>query len=285
MVEQKLTNSIYKQIMKLKNSINTKDKKITFSEGKNILISCIEKKIRIIYLVINIKEKHKYLDILENIDNSIVYYADEEILTRLSTTKTAYSCLTVFEIPEIISYINEHDLKKIDLEIDFIIQYLKDKNYICAFFNISDPGNLGTIIRTSLGFAQDVIVLFSPHNDPFSPKVIRSSSGAIFGLKKIISISFDLIDLFLKLLKDRNIRIIFAQKTKLNDGQNNLILDPEIAKTKLQIIIFGNEGRGIPKKFDSFQDCAISIPQSNNIESYNLSVSHGIISYILSNKN
>lgn len=285
MVEQKLTNSIYKYILKLKNTINTKDKRITFSEGKNILISCIEKKIRIIYLVINIKEKHKYLDIIKNVDNSIVYYADEDILTRLSTTKTSYSCLTVFELPEIISYIDEHDLKKIETEIDFINQYLKNKNYVCAFFNISDPGNLGTIIRTSLGFSQNTIILFSPHSEPFSPKVIRSSSGAIFGLKRIISVNFNLIDLFLKLIKDRNIKITFAQKEEITNRENTNILNYENCNKEPKIIIFGNEGRGIPENLESFKDYSISIPQSNDIESYNLSVSHAIISYILSKKN
>ncbi|MEA3297400.1 MAG: RNA methyltransferase, partial [candidate division Zixibacteria bacterium] len=48
--------------------------------------------------------------------------------------------------------------------------------------NISDPGNLGTLARSALAFGFRLLLLVGSCADPYSPKVIRSSAGAIFAL-------------------------------------------------------------------------------------------------------
>lgn len=47
---------------------------------------------------------------------------------------------------------------------------------------VADPGNLGTILRTAEAFALGAVVLCEGCADPFSPKVVRSTMGAVFRL-------------------------------------------------------------------------------------------------------
>ncbi len=57
---------------------------------------------------------------------------------------------------------------------------IKQAKFMIYLDGISDPGNLGTIIRTAAAFAVDLIVASSTTVDPFNPKVIRASAGLIF---------------------------------------------------------------------------------------------------------
>ena len=56
-----------------------------------------------------------------------------------------------------------------------------NKNHI-VLVNPSDAGNMGTIMRTMLGFDMKNLVIIKPCVDVFNPKVIRASMGAIFSL-------------------------------------------------------------------------------------------------------
>ena len=46
--------------------------------------------------------------------------------------------------------------------------------------SVRDPGNMGTILRNAVAFGIDKLVLSSDCVDIYSPKVVRSSMGAIF---------------------------------------------------------------------------------------------------------
>jgi len=63
--------------------------------------------------------------------------------------------------------------------------FITGKSRLLALFDINDPGNLGSIIRTSLWFNVDGILLIGDCVDPFSPKVTRSSMGTVFSMPLI----------------------------------------------------------------------------------------------------
>ena len=271
LISKKILNSINE----LKDQKKRKENNQTFAEGINILKSCLENNVEIKYLIVDKNQFNKNKEIYEKVNDSKIYYLDEQTLSRLSSTKTSYSCITVFKIPDIITEISKKNINNPnDNFLNEIKQYLNTKSYITGLYQISDPGNLGTIIRTSIGFKQDNMIIFSPHCDPFSPKVIRSTSGAIFKIKKIFCIDEDVSLNFLDIIKNKSIRIVLAEKTEGNDIISKSNIFPSL-------IIFGNEGRGFDSRIRNLKDISFTIPQSNDIESYNLSVSHGIISFAL----
>ncbi len=216
-------------------------------------------------------------------------YRDEKglfIIETLNLINEAYSLGVLKEIYKLESY----DLK-IDVDIYDVTESVMNKikqvktskvigiaykksnneivgNKILLLDGVSDPGNLGTIIRSAVGFDIDTIVLSKDSVDLYNDKVIRASEGAIF---KINIIREDLIKV-INLLNKKNIPIY---KTDVNNGD----LVENIPKDKYAIII-GSEGNGISEEINNLVENSIHI-KTNNIESLNVGVATSIILYEL----
>lgn len=141
-------------------------------------------------------------------------------------------------------------------------------NRILLLDGVSDPGNLGTIIRSAVGFNVDTIVLSKNSIDLYNDKVIRASEGAIF---KINIIREDLVKI-INLLKESDIPIY---KTDVKNGE----LIENINKDKY-VIIIGSEGNGISDEVNCLVEKSIHI-KTNNIESLNVAIATSIILYEL----
>jgi TrmH family RNA methyltransferase len=145
-------------------------------------------------------------------------------------------------------------------------------NKLLILDNIQDPGNLGTIIRSSACFNFDTIVLGLNTVDLYNDKVIRSTEGMIFH-ENIIQCD---LEEFLKEIKKNNYTIY---TTNVNTGKilNDIDFDEKIA------IIIGNEGQGV-SDISSYADETLYIPMNKKCESLNASVATSIIMYEVSKK-
>lgn len=140
--------------------------------------------------------------------------------------------------------------------------------------DIQDPGNLGTIIRSSVAFNVDSIVMSLNTVDLYNPKVIRSTQGMIF---KINLIKDDL-ERVIEKLKSKNIPIY---TTNVNGGENI----KNINSTDSYGLIMGNEGNGVKDEISALADRKIYIPMNSKVESLNVSVAASILLYELGAKN
>ncbi len=137
-------------------------------------------------------------------------------------------------------------------------------NNIVILDNISDPGNIGTILRTCAWYGIKSIIFTSHSSDPFNLKCIRSGMGAHFYFDHlIISDNKELVNN----LKDYHFHVLCADL----DGKDiNVINIP-----KKWALVLGSEAHGISNEF---KDCErITINKYGNIESLNVSVASGII--------
>ncbi len=135
--------------------------------------------------------------------------------------------------------------------------------------SIQDPGNLGTIIRSSVAFNIDTLIINDKCADPYSDKVIRASQGMIF---KTNIIKKDL-TIFLNELKGK----IPIYGTKVDGGKDLKTLE----KISKFAIIMGNEGNGVDQKLLNICDEYLYIPMNNKCESLNVGVATSIILYEL----
>ncbi|MEG2457780.1 MAG: RNA methyltransferase [Bacilli bacterium] len=136
--------------------------------------------------------------------------------------------------------------------------------------DIQDPGNLGTIIRTSLAFNIDTICLSKNSVGMYNDKVIRSSEGMIFH----INIKYvDLKDVIIQ-LKEKGI-IVYA--TQMENGTEL----KSISKRNEYAVLLGNEGKGIKKELIDMCDASIYIKMNDKCESLNVALSTAIILYNL----
>ncbi len=147
----------------------------------------------------------------------------------------------------------------------------KDSSHI-VLVNPSNMGNLGTIIRTCVGFDMNNLVLITPCVDIFNPKVVRASMGAIFNL------NFSHYDSFDKYLKDFPNRKIYTLMLKGATEINKL----ERKKEEKFSLVFGNEATGLD---DSFLDIgkSVLIKHNDSIDSLNLPIAVGIAIYAFLN--
>jgi RNA methyltransferase, TrmH family len=123
-------------------------------------------------------------------------------------------------------------------------------------YEVQDPGNLGTILR-SLAWFGGFRLLLSPNSvDPYNPKVVRSSMGAIFHLPIELDVP----------LADVQARF---QKIACLDMAGKLLSDPTVKQ--FDCFVFGNEARGVPREqLAALNAQAFTIAGSGAIESLNL---------------
>lgn len=129
----------------------------------------------------------------------------------------------------------------------------------------SDSGNLGTILRTMLGFRVRNVALIRPAVDIFDPKVIRASMGAMF------SMHFSYFDSFLDY--QQNYQQHFYPF--MTDGKLQL---PDVVFKKPCSLIFGGEAAGLEAQYLEV-GTSVVIPQDQLIDSLNLAVAVGIALY------
>ncbi len=135
----------------------------------------------------------------------------------------------------------------------------------------SDAGNLGTILRTALGFQMTNIAIIRPAADIFDPKVIRASMGALFSLQVKHFDTFE---------KYRDAYPRHALYPFMLDGSCSLLEAAECPKAPYALV-FGNEGSGLDPSFARLGQ-AVRIPHSDKIDSLNLSVAAAIGMYAFS---
>ena len=132
----------------------------------------------------------------------------------------------------------------------------------------SDAGNLGTILRTALGFGLKSLAIIRPAADVYDPRVVRASMGALFSMEVAVFDSFEAY------------RADFPNHTLypfMLDGARDLEMASKCAKAPWALV-FGSEGSGLPPSFSTLGQ-AVRIPHSSDIDSLNLSVAAAIGMY------
>ena len=136
--------------------------------------------------------------------------------------------------------------------------------------NIQDPGNLGTIIRSSVAFGISDIILSDDTVDLYNPKVIRSTEGMLFYINIVRRNIIDEINR----LKNNNY-IIYG--TNVDNG----IDVREVSEKNKYALIMGNEGNGIKEEVLDLCDEYLYITIKDNCESLNVGVATSILLYEL----
>lgn len=137
---------------------------------------------------------------------------------------------------------------------------------------VSDPGNLGTILRTAIAFDINNVVVDDGCADIYNPKTINAAKDAIFK----INIS-----------RDENLKLFEKIKSKLlifaADVKGKVDIKG-IGKQSPFCLVLGNEANGVDEQIASQADKLISIKTSGKIESLNVAVSAGIIMHAMWSK-
>ncbi len=163
-----------------------------------------------------------------------------------------------------------------DKENCFVVGILKkyqdvlraDQSHV-VLVNPSNMGNMGTIIRTAIGFGIKNLAIISPGVDVFNPKTIRASMGALFRINCRYFSSFEEYEAS---YPDHEI-FCFMLNAKRQLTVNNC------PKPKLFSLVFGNEATGLDDSFLQ-KGTSIIIPQSEEVDSLNITIAAGVGMYL-----
>jgi len=236
-------NKIVLDTIELRQNKNSQKEKRFIIEG-NHLLTMANNCHNLVYVLTN--QRLKNID--ENVDQYIV---TNDILKKISINKS---------VPNVIGVCN------------YVNDVISDEGSAVYLDNVQDPGNLGTIFRSSLAFSVYNVLLSNDSVNKYNEKAIQASQGSLFSLN-IESCNVDkLID-----LKKQGYKVIVTVLSKDAINLDNF----KFTKNNKYILVFGNEGQGVRKEIIDLADSKIFI-EMNNIDSLNVGVASSILLYRLS---
>ena len=135
-----------------------------------------------------------------------------------------------------------------------------------------DSGNVGTILRTALGFGMEDVAIIRPCVDVFDPRTVRASMGSLFRLRVRVYDSFE------------DYRADFPERVLYPFMLDASVPLREIREIPEQYsLVFGNEGSGLPAEFASMGQ-AVRIESNDKVDSLNLAVAAGVGIYYFTSK-
>lgn len=242
-------NNLIKNIKKLHLKKYRVEEKKFIIEGWKLVKEVIKSIFSINYIMVseNSVEEWENSFIKESYQGN-VYIVKDSIFKSLCLTDTPQGILAVVSVRNY----------KFNISTDVYV-YLD---------SIQDPGNMGTIIRTSHAAGIKGIILSKGCVDILNDKVIRASMGSMFHVPYFLDENY----FYLKELKNKGYRVIAGS---LNSKKDFYDID---FRGKI-VIIFGNEGNGITKEASELVSEDFRIPMPGGAESLNVSVASGIIIY------
>ena len=247
-----VSNSKRKEIQSLASAKGRRQSGAFLAEGTRCVLECMP-----LFRLRELYATAAWLDAHPDLRNRAEQVEQKEI-DRLSQQQTPQGVLALFDLPE-------------------PAPFEAGEGMILALDAVQDPGNLGTIIRLADWFGITQILAGSGTADPFAPKVVQATMGA---LGRVTVYRVDDLASTLASLADRPVIGTFLDGTDLYRS--------EIALSPAPVVVMGNEGNGISDAVGRACSLRLKIPSfppgRQTVESLNVAMATGIIISALSRR-
>ena len=189
----------------------------------------------------------------EDINFENVYTVKDSLFEKISETVNPQGILAV-------CHIKEFDGTNVDYS---------NSPFFVVLENVTDPGNMGTLIRTADAAGADGIFLSKGCVDIYNPKVIRATMGSIFHLP--IYRNLNLMDL-MEDFKNNNVKTLAAHLKGTSTPY-------KVDMTTACAVIIGNEANGLSDEISEIASDLVKIPMPGKAESMNAGIAGGILIY------
>ena len=239
-----VNNDLVKETVKLQQKKYRTEKFLL--EGYKAIEEAFNAGIRIDYAFVLSEKAEEYAFLGDNI-----ILTTEPVLKKISTTDSAPDAVAV-------GYKKVYDKSS-----------LKNTKKVVLLENIKDLGNLGAILRTSVAFGADAVVLYGESVDLYNPKCVRASVGNLWKIPVVEVKDFS----ELKEMFGNFERIATLPRT------NNYLKSFDV---KLPcVVMFGSEADGLSDELINWATNSVKIEMARTVESLNLSVSCAVVLYKL----
>ena len=241
-------NELFKKLKKLKSKKYRDSEKLFLAEGRKFL---------------DLDEEPKIIIFKEGIEEKILNKSDKYNSKKIILTEKLFKELSMQENSQGVILCYNSKLK--------VVEELDDN--IVVLNRVSDPGNLGTIIRLTDAAGFKDIILTKGSVDCYNEKVVRSSMGSILS----VNLYYVDEDEIVNLLKTKGYKLIVTALEKDSIPYTGLKL------TNKNAFIFGNEGDGVSKDIIEKSDEKVIIPIYGSAESLNVAIASAILLYDVRN--
>ena len=246
-------NPIVKQICKLNKSARYRKSTGSFiAEGLRLTRDAVISECGVNYFVFSESSVKKYGSFFKECKDKFekVYIFSDGVFSRITETSTPQGVLAC------IKFLDKNSLFD---KIRFGGKYI-------ALENLQDPGNMGTVFRTAEAMGIDGIVLAGNCCDVYSPKVVRSTMGAVFRLPfALIGSVKEFLTQFPQLCSYAAV----VSGDALRAG--SFSFDPN------SVCVIGNEANGLSSEAISCCNSVVTIPMRGRAESLNAALAAGIL--------
>lgn len=146
--------------------------------------------------------------------------------------------------------------------------------FALVLVGLADPGNVGTLLRSAEAAGCDAVFIVEPSADPFSPKAVRASAGALFRIP--VTIIGDLAE-----LTSSNLRILGTTSHAMIDGHDTRSVFEVDVSGRIAVLL-GNESHGL--RSTGVIEEWITIPHAGRAESLNVAMAGTALCLILAHR-
>lgn len=184
-------------------------------------------------------------DLLSGVE---IVTVSEDVMAAASPAKTPQGVLCVCALPDTAPP-----------------ERLDGKHYV-VLDGVQDPGNVGTVLRTADAFGADGVILLPGCADPFSPKTVRASMGAVFRCPVWQCGAAELKGLLI-----RSGIPLFGAALRQDTA------DVRTVDFSRAAIAIGSEGRGLSAEVLDLCDATVRIPMEKRCESLNAAIAAAVL--------
>ncbi|MCR5256449.1 MAG: RNA methyltransferase [Acetatifactor sp.] len=154
-----------------------------------------------------------------------------------------------------------------------IDDFCKEKNRIAVLYDVVNPTNVGTIVRSAAALGMDGVLLNHISADPFARRAARVSMGTVFQIPWTKGTKNDPEGAdFIRRLQESGFKTVAMALTEDSTGIDN----EEIRENEKLAVILGNEGYGLPKEVIETCDYRVMIPMYHGVDSLNVAAASAI---------
>lgn len=250
-----VSNPRIKQVVLWRDKAKERKKdKVFVAEGLRICEEAPIELIKEVYLTEDMMEKVKANKPLwEKLGHTGYETVSNEVFEKMSDTRTPQGFLSILRQPQY------------ELE-----QLLAKKNPLFLVLeNLQDPGNLGTILRTSEGAGVTAVIMSSNTVDIFNPKTIRSTMGSVF---RVPFIYVETLSETLQKMHEAGVKTYAAHLQGTEYFHSMTFTEPTA-------FLIGNEGNGLTKETADLATSYVKIPMEGQLESLNAAIAASLLVY------
>jgi TrmH family RNA methyltransferase len=181
-----------------------------------------------------------------------VHELADGVLERVGSTDAPQAPVAVVAMPEVAA------------------DRLESAEFVVVLDRVSDPGNLGTILRSAEAAGADLVVLTPGSVDPYNPKVVRSAAGALFHVPVIVA--------EIDRVADAGLRLV---GTTSHEFPGRTVTAHTEADLRGRVaIVMGNEADGLPADWDDTSGPIrtwVTIPHRGRSESLNVAMATTVL--------